>query len=97
MASSCGGLPATLTLSYSSDTRTAYFKSMVNAPWFTRNSEVHKYLEMPLIKDEIRAANIAYKKRLHLHVNPLAVKLIDGSADVKRLKRARILELEHRQ
>ena len=35
-----------------------------NAPWFTRNEEIHGYLEIPTIKEEIQKRTKTYIIRL---------------------------------
>lgn len=65
-------------------------RSICNAPWFTTNSEIHKYLEMNTVKEEILFASKVYKERLIRHPNELAVKLTTRDYG-KRLKRKDIL------
>lgn len=68
-------------------------KTLTNAPWFTRNAEVHEYLEMPTVKEEIERSSIAYKKRLERHSNHLATKLINTDNCLFRLKRMRLASI----
>jgi hypothetical protein len=56
----------------------------------TTNSEIHKYLEMNTVKEEILFATKVYKERLIRHLNELAVKLTTGDYGT-RLKRKDIL------
>lgn len=65
-------------------------KTVACAPWFTKNTEVHEYLEMPTVRLEIDRSIVAYKKRLQKHMNPLAGHLLKNKEYVHRLKRARL-------
>lgn len=67
-------------------------KQISNAPWFIRNSEIHKYLHMPTVKEEIETFAGKYKTRLENHPNQLAVQLALPSS-TNRLKRQRTLKL----
>lgn len=61
------------------------FRDILNAPWFTRNEEIHEYLSMPTIFEEIGTVKSKYATRLSLHPNPLASELLNKSTS--RLKR----------
>jgi hypothetical protein len=65
-------------------------RSICNAPWFTTNSEIHKYLEIDTVKEEILCSTKVYKERLKRHPNELAVKLTTRDYG-KRLKRKDII------
>jgi hypothetical protein len=71
-------------------------RSISNAPWFTRNTEIHDYLEIPSVIDEVKRISIDYQERLSRHVNQLAINLLDNSNDIRRLKRYHVLELDTR-
>ncbi|KAI5745999.1 hypothetical protein M8J76_016194 [Diaphorina citri] len=66
---------------------------ITNAPWYTRNSEVHDYLNIPLVEDEIKKFSSKYQDRLQGYFNHLAINLLDNSETVRRLKRQHILDL----
>lgn len=68
-------------------------RNIINAPWYTKNTEVYEYLSVPLIKDEISKFNFKYQQRLNCHQNVLAVNLLNNSEEVRRLKRHHILDL----
>lgn len=68
---------------------------LVNSPWYVRNSEIHEYLNMPTVKDEISRFSKKYQNRLESHVNHLAINLLDNSSSMRRLKRKHILDLGH--
>lgn len=61
-----------------------------SAPWYTRNSEIHEYLEIPTILDEVKRYSANYKNRLKAHPNPLSGLLLQPNP-IKRLKRADVL------
>lgn len=68
-------------------------KILSNAPWFTRNTEVHEYLQMSLVREVIENSYKTYKERLQQHKNELAVTLLEASESTYRLKRKRIASI----
>lgn len=70
-------------------------RNITSAPWFTRNTEIHEYLEMPTVKQEIENRLRHYKRRLQQHSNPLAQDLLNTKGEVLRLKRPNTLMLTH--
>jgi hypothetical protein len=66
------------------------------APWFARNTEIHEYLQMPTIKEEVNRYCVKYKERLHKHTNELARDLVNVNDNMTRLKRWQILQLDQR-
>jgi Reverse transcriptase (RNA-dependent DNA polymerase)/Endonuclease-reverse transcriptase len=71
-------------------------KAIVNAPLYTRIEEIHEYLKIPTVKEEIRRYSEKYQLKLQSHPNHLAVNLLDNSEHVRRLKRYRTLDLSDR-
>ena len=71
-------------------------RRITGAPWFVSNLEIHKDLNVPFIKDEIRKATERYMDRLSNHENQLAINLLDNSLDVRRPKRFHVLDLPSR-
>lgn len=69
-------------------------KTLINAPWFTRNTEVHEYLEIPTVKDEIKSSSVSYNRRLERHSNHLATQLIHTDNCLFRLKRKRLAPID---
>lgn len=63
-------------------------KQISNAPWFTRTTEVHEYLNMATVKQEIITHGANYKLRLEKHPNQLAGQLTIPET-VRRLKKRR--------
>lgn len=68
-------------------------RSIVNAPWFVRNSDIHKDLGIELIKTEIMKFARSHEQRLLHHVNIEANQLLDNTDLVRRLKRVKPFEL----
>ena len=44
-------------------------QTISSAPWFIKNLEIHKYLNMPTIKEEVNKYATKYKDRLQKHAN----------------------------
>lgn len=72
-------------------------RSLVNAPWFMTNLNIHKDLNIPTVHEEIRKYSTNYLSRLSNHPNVLAITLLDDSDETKRLKRLHILDLPFRK
>ena len=68
-------------------------KIIASAPWFIRNTEVHEYLEMPTVKEQINISCITYKTRLEHHKNELARSLINIDESINRLRRTRLASI----
>lgn len=69
----------------------AILRTIVKAPWFSRNDEIHEYLKTPTIKQEIESHKKLYSERLARHPNLLASKLLEPTDVVKRLKRSHVI------
>lgn len=69
-------------------------KTIAQSPWFVRAQEVHDYLEVPTIKEEILRQKHNYRQRLACHTNMLAKSLVENKSrgQLSRLKKARILD-----
>lgn len=65
---------------------------MVNAPWYTCNSNVHRNLGVPLVAQEIRFS-AKNDTRLHHHANSEALQPLDSQHLAGRLKRCNPFEL----
>lgn len=61
-----------------------------SAPWYARNTEIHEYLEVPTIFEEIKRYSNNYRNRLATHPNPLSAMLLQPNV-IGRLKRADVL------
>lgn len=69
-------------------------RNICAAPWFTKNEEIHEYLEVTTVKEEIENRIKSYKGRLERHINPLAIELLNTEKDVVRLKRPNLLNIK---
>lgn len=68
-------------------------RQILGAPWYMRNEDIHKELGVPTVKEYIREVAEKYEARVMDHVNEEAVKLMDNSEIVRRLKRRKPFEL----
>ncbi|XP_055373030.1 beta-1,3-glucan-binding protein-like [Condylostylus longicornis] len=66
---------------------------MVNAPWFIRNSDIHRVLGIPLIVDEIASYATKQRARLEQHVNIEGARLLDNGIMTERFDRTRPFNL----
>lgn len=66
---------------------------ITGSPWFVKNEEIHKDLNIPYVKEEIIKYSKKYVNRLDKHCNTLAINLLDNSQSTRRLKRVHILDL----
>lgn len=62
-------------------------RNIVNAPWYVRNSDLHRDLKIPLVYDEIRKYARNHRERLSQHVNVEASQLIRNQPISRRLRR----------
>lgn len=67
-------------------TQSSILRSITGAPWFVRNSIIHKDLNIPFIEEEIMRYSQIYKRKLSEHPNPLAKQLL-STGNTSRLKR----------
>lgn len=68
-------------------------RNIVDAPWYVRNSDIHRDLQIPTVKEEIKRFAGKHEARLHLHVNAEALQLLDNQQQVRRLKRRKPCDL----
>lgn len=68
-------------------------RNMVNAPWYVRNQDIHRDLDIPMVAEEIKRFAGKHEARLHQHVNAEALQLLDNQNLVRRLKRIKPFEL----
>ena len=62
-------------------------RDIVNAPWYVRNVDLHRDLNVEMVMAEIRRFAWKHEERLHQHVNAEAIQLLDNSLLVRSLKR----------
>lgn len=68
-------------------------RNIVNAPWYIRNSDLHRDLQMDTIEQTITRFAKSHEQRLHQHVNVEAIQLLDNTDLPRRLKRVKPFEL----
>lgn len=62
-------------------------RSIVNAPWYITNAQLHRELNIKTVKEEISIKAAQYKIRISLHPNELASQLMARPTIFQRLKR----------
>ena len=68
-------------------------KCIVNAPWYVRNSDLHRDLGIETVTDIIAKSATSHEKRLQNHVNIEASRLLNVNNIIRRLKRKKPFEL----
>lgn len=68
-------------------------RGIVNAPWYVRNSDLHRDLGVEMVADEVKHFAKKHEERLHNHKNVEAIQLLDQRGIVRRLKRTKPFEL----
>jgi hypothetical protein len=69
------------------------FRSIVNAPWYVRNSDLHRDLEVDAVSSEIQRLAQKHEERLHHHENVEAIQNLDNMGIVRRLQTKKPFEL----
>jgi hypothetical protein len=64
---------------------------MVNAPWYIRNNNLHRDLQVDVVSSEIQRFTQEHEGRLHHHENAEAIQLLDNMGIVRRLHRKKKL------
>ncbi|KAG7301624.1 hypothetical protein JYU34_014601 [Plutella xylostella] len=64
-------------------------RTIARAPWFTKTDEIHAYLEIPTVKEEVKHLTKAYRDRVTNHENELA-RCLTQTEMTRRLKRSHI-------
>lgn len=62
-------------------------RKMVNAPWYVRNSDLHRDLGIPTVEDTTKKFASSHHRRLQLHNNEEAARLFSEVAPERRLGR----------
>ena len=60
---------------------------MTNAPWYIKNSNIHKDLSVPMIREEIAKFAGRYLKKLEDHPNPLARAILNNTGHIPLRRR----------
>ena len=62
-------------------------RNIVDAPWYIRNADVHRDLQMEMVTNETGKFAKKHEERLLHHFNVEAIHLLDNSELVRRLKK----------
>ena len=68
-------------------------RCIVNAPWFIRNDDIHKDLNIATIEEEVQRFARKHELRLHNHQNTEMLQILDNAGLVRRLDRTKPFEL----
>lgn len=67
-------------------------RKITGAPWYLTNESLHQDLNIPTVREVIRKLSNSYETRIHKHVNPLAIRLLE-EPPIRRLARRHFLDL----
>jgi hypothetical protein len=68
-------------------------RNIVDAPWYVRNDKIHRDLKIPTVIEEIKTFATRHEERLHGHINPEVLQILDNTNMERRLKRVKPFEL----
>lgn len=71
-------------------------RDMVRAPWFIRNSDLHRDLKVNTVRQEVQYFAKQHKQKLEEHSNELIPQLLDSNQIPRRLNRIQPLDLMRR-
>jgi len=63
-----------------------FFRDIVNVPWYVRNKDLQRDLNMEMVTAEIRQFTRKHEERLLHHDNVEAIQLLDNRERQRRLK-----------
>lgn len=66
-------------------------RNAVKAPWYIRNTDLHKDLGIPTVQEVISQMALKHQSKLQNHVNEEATQLLDIDNLTRRLKRKKTL------
>ena len=72
-------------------------RTIVNAPWYLRNDDIHRDLGVPTVNEFIKTIAAKHENRLIDHENPEALRLLEYTQNIRRLKRIKPHELVDRK
>ena len=78
---------------YNTEIPNKVLRTIVNAPWYVRNVDLHRDLKMETVSAEIKRFARKHEERLYHHDNVEAIQLLDNSELLRRLKRTKPFEL----
>jgi hypothetical protein len=59
---------------------------MVSAPWYIRNNDLHRDLQVDVVSSEIQRVAQKHEGRLHQHENVEVIQLVDNVGILRRLQ-----------
>lgn len=68
-------------------------RCITNAPWYARNSDIHRELGVETVSSIIAKYAVSHKNRLQHHINEEASRLLEVGNLTRRLKRTKPFEL----
>jgi hypothetical protein len=68
-------------------------RAVVDAPWYVRNVDVHRDLNMEMVTADIKRFARKHEERPHHHDNVEAIQLLDNSELLRRLNRTKPFQL----
>jgi hypothetical protein len=89
--SSFGAAPVSLI--FNQRCQNKVLKCIVNAPWYVRNSDLHRDLGIETVADIIAKFANSHAKRLKNHINTEVSRLLNVNNLTRRLKRKKPFEL----
>jgi hypothetical protein len=66
---------------------------MVSAPWYVRNNDLHRELQVNVLSSEIQRFAQKHEGRLYHHENVEAIQILDNADIVRRLQKKKPFEL----
>uniref|UniRef100_A0A0K8T2N3 RNA-directed DNA polymerase from transposon X-element n=2 Tax=Lygus hesperus TaxID=30085 RepID=A0A0K8T2N3_LYGHE len=68
-------------------------RSIVQAPWFMRNDDIHRDLRVEMVTEIIAKYARKHEHRLHKHENLEMLNVLNNEGELRRLKRNKPLDL----
>lgn len=68
-------------------------RTIVSAPWYVRNEDIHRDLGIPSVVEEITKFARKHKDRVHGHCNRTVIQLLDANNSIRRLQRTKPFDL----
>jgi hypothetical protein len=62
-------------------------RHMVNVPWYIRNNDLHRDLQVDVVTSEIQRFAQKHEEILHHHENVEAIQLLNNTCTARRLHR----------
>ena len=68
-------------------------RTIVSAPWYVRNEDIHRDLGIPSVVEEITKFARKHKDRVDGHCNRTVIQLLDANNSIRRLQRSKPFDL----